>query len=55
MIVIARSKFHLYINNNGFLIGVQLNHSEDTISNTFYSLPFYKNEDEVRNAFPHLH
>jgi len=49
--VIARSKSHLFINKYGWLISVMLNHSEDQIANDFFSLPFFNNEDEVREHF----
>lgn len=52
--LIARSKKFLYINKNNRLISVMLNHSEEQISNDFFSLPFFSNEDEVRKAFPEL-
>lgn len=54
MTIIARSKKHLYINSNGWLLSIMLNHSEAQIANDFSSLPLYTNEDEVRLAHPEL-
>jgi hypothetical protein len=45
MNIFARSASHLYINKNGFVVSIQLNHSKEMIADTFYSLPLVKNED----------
>lgn len=55
MIIIARSKTHLFINSDGWLLSVMLNHSEATIADKFGSLPFYENMTLVGEAFPDLH
>jgi hypothetical protein len=46
--LIARSSRFLYFDCNGILVSTMLNHSEEFISNTFYSLPFVKNEEEAQ-------
>jgi hypothetical protein len=51
MTVIARSETHLFINDNGWLLSVMLNHSASTIANEFASLPIYNTKEEVRTAF----
>lgn len=54
MEIFARSKSHLYIDKKGEVISIQLNHSIDFISDTFYSLPLVKNEDEAINLLAEI-
>lgn len=54
MNVIARSKTHLFINSDGWLVSVMLNHSEAMIADKFGSLPFYENMNQAAQAFPDL-
>jgi hypothetical protein len=51
MTVIARSETHLFINDDGWIIYVKLDHSASTIANEFASLPIYNTKEEVRTAF----
>lgn len=46
--LIARSDKFLYLDIRGNLQSIHLNHSESHISNTFYDLPYVKNEDEAQ-------
>ena len=46
--LIARSDKFLYLDIKGSLSSIQLNHSKSHISNTFYDLPYVKNEDEAQ-------
>jgi hypothetical protein len=46
--LIARSDKFLYLDIKGRLSSIHLNHSESHISNTFYDLPYVKNEDEAQ-------
>lgn len=45
--LIARSDKFLYLDIRGRLSSIHLNHSESHISNTFYDLPYVKNEEEA--------
>ena len=46
--LIARSDKFLYLNIQGNIVSIHLNHSKDFIDNTFYDLPYVKNEDEAQ-------
>ncbi len=46
--LIARSDKFLYLDIKGNLSSIHLNHSESHISNTFYDLPYVKNEEEAQ-------
>lgn len=54
MLIIGRSKIGLYINNQGVLQLIYLDHSESKIENDFYSLPKFETMCEARKAFPEL-
>lgn len=49
--LIARSDKFLYLDIRGKLSSIHLNHSESHIGNTFYDLPYVKNEDEAQELF----
>jgi hypothetical protein len=46
--LIARSNKFLYLDIKGKLLSIHLNHSESHISDTFYDLPYVKNQDEAQ-------
>ncbi len=46
--LIARSDRFLYLDIKGNLTSIHLYHSESFISNTFYDLPYVKNEEEAQ-------
>jgi len=52
--LIARSDNFLYLDIRGKLSSIHLNHSESHISNTFYDLPYVKNEDEAQELLKRM-
>lgn len=44
----------IYVNNNGWLVSLQTQHSPETIENYFSSLPEYKDRDHAANLNPEL-
>ena len=54
MNIFARSATHLYVETESKVISISLNHSNDFISNTFYSLPLVRNESEAINLLDEI-